>query len=313
MFVYKLQTQSAASASGSRKKLNRSAFTLVELLVVIAIIGILVGLLLPAVQAAREAARRMQCSNNLKQIGLAAHNYESAYRRLPSGFTSRLLSGEPGWGWAAGLLPYMEANNVFNNIDFRVPIEEDIHEAVRTTVISSYICPSDIGEPLFMISEGDGHSHIPAAGWRTDIDEDGEPLFQIAKSNYPAMFGTFELEEDPYKGDGMFYGNSRTRFADITDGLSNTLMAGERGSRLGKSIWHGNIPEASEPHARILGVADHGPNAQEGHFEDFSSFHTGGVNFVRGDGSVSFMSQNIDITVYQAMATRTGGEVVTLE
>lgn len=296
----------------SRKSFPQRAFTLVELLVVIAIIGILVGLLLPAVQAAREAARRMQCSNNLKQTGLALHNFESTYRRLPSGFVSHFQTGEPGWGWASAILPFMEGANIYNQIDSRLAISEDIHASTRTTVISSYLCPSDIGDNVFMITEGDGHTHhTPSSSTNhSGVDDSGHAIFQIAKSNYVAMFGTFELEESPFQGDGMFYGSSKTRLADVIDGLSNTLMIGERGSRLGQSIWHGNIPEAAEPHARILGVADHEPNHREGHFEDFSSFHAAGVNFLRGDGSAAFFSESIDLSVYQALATRAGREVV---
>ncbi len=290
-------------------KKPHGGFTLVELLVVIAIIGILVGLLLPAVQAAREAARRMQCSNNLKQIGLAMHNYESSYRRLPSGFVSLGRTGSPGWGWGAALLPFMEQSSIYNNIDSRLAIDNDYHAPVRINSIPTYLCPSDIGEPLFDITHGDDdHDHHAL-----DIDLGGEVLFQIAKSNYVAMFGTFELEDSPYNGDGMFYGNSRIRWADVIDGLSNTLMIGEHSSRLGKCIWHGNIQEASEPHARILGVADHPPNHKSGHFEDFSSFHPAGVNFLRADSSVSFFSENMDLTIYQGMATRSGGEVVQAE
>lgn len=294
---------------------NRPAFTLVELLVVIAIIGILVGLLLPAVQAAREAARRMQCSNNFKQIGLAVHNYESTFKRIPSGFSSFLLTGEPGWGWGAALLPFMEGTNVYNSIDFRIPIEEDMHEQARLSVISTYLCPSDIGDPLFDIREGDGHHHddVPAGLGEDPLDTHGEILFRIAKSNYVGMFGTFELEDAPFQGDGMFFGNSRIRFADVTDGLSNTLMHGERSSRLGRSIWHGNIPEAAESFARILGVADHAPNDKGGHFEDFSSFHPAGVNFLKGDGSVAFYSQSIDMVIYRGLSTRAGGEIVAIE
>lgn len=288
----------------------RRGFTLVELLVVIAIIGILVGLLLPAVQAAREAARRTQCANNLKQMGLAVHNYESAYRRLPSGFAANQNTGSPGWGWGAALLPFMEGANTYNNIDFRIPIYHPSQDANRKTVIPTYICPSDIAPPLFDITHGDDHEDLMLSA---DVDGTGEILFQIAKSNYVGMFGTFELEDSPYNGDGIFYGNSKTRFADVTDGLSNTLMIGERGSRLGKSIWHGNIQEAAEPHARILGVADHTPNHRSGHFEDFSSFHPAGVNFLRADSSVSFHSENMDIEVYKAMATRTGGETASID
>ncbi len=282
-------------------------FTLVELLVVIAIIGILVGLLLPAVQAAREAARRMQCTNNIRQLGLAVHNYESANRRLPSGWIANNAHGEPGWGWAAALLPYMEGNNLHSQIDFRLPIEDPVHAQVRVTVIPTFLCPSDTGPNLFEIAAGDGHDHDHDA--YSLVDDSPEKLFRLSKSNLIGMFGTFELENAPYNGNGMFHGNSRIKFRDVTDGLSNTLMVGERGSRLGSSLWQGNIPEAAEPHARILGVADHGPNDPHAHFEDFSSYHTGGVNFMRADVSVTFLADSIDLRVYQAMSTRSGGEV----
>lgn len=297
---------------------DRSGFTLVELLVVIAIIGILVGLLLPAVQAAREAARRMQCTNHLRQLGLAVHNYESANRRIPSGWIASNAHGEPGWGWAAALLPYMEGNNLHQQIDFGRPIADARHATVRTTVIPTFLCPSDTGPNLFEIAAGDGHDHDHAARSSnhsafgshsaSGVDDGSEKLFQVSKSNYVGMFGTFEIEDAPYKGDGMFYGNSRTKFSDVIDGLSNTLMSGERSSRLGGSLWQGNISAAAEPHARILGVADHGPNDPQAHFDDFSSYHTGGANFMRADVSVSFISNNIDVTVYRAMSTRAGGE-----
>jgi prepilin-type N-terminal cleavage/methylation domain-containing protein/prepilin-type processing-associated H-X9-DG protein len=290
---------------------KRAAFTLVELLVVIAIIGILVGLLLPAVQAAREAARRMQCSNNVRQLGLATHNYESAYNRLPSGWVSNGLSGEPGWGWSAALLPFMEGSNVANKIDWRIAIEEAIHDEVRTTVIPSFLCPSDPFANVFEIGESDGsHTHKHTYSLSLPTVDDGDKLFAIAKSNYVAMFGTFELEDAPYQGDGMYYGNSRTKFRDVTDGLSNTIMVGERSGQLGGSIWHGNIPEAAESFSRIVGVADHAPNSPAGHFEDFRSYHTGGANFMRADGSVQWLPETIDEEVYRAMATRSGGEAL---
>jgi prepilin-type N-terminal cleavage/methylation domain-containing protein/prepilin-type processing-associated H-X9-DG protein len=287
----------------------RRAFTLVELLVVIAIIGILVGLLLPAVQAAREAARRIQCSNNVRQLGLATHNYESAYKRLPSGWVSNGLSGEPGWGWAAALLPFMEGNNIANKVDWRIAIEEDVHNEIRETVVATFNCPSDPYNSIFEIGKETGHDHDDSDHYG-NVDE-GEKLFRVSKSNYVAVFGTFELEESPYRGDGMYYGNSKTKFRDVTDGLSNTLLTGERSGQLGGSIWHGNIPEAAESNARIVGVADHVPNSPVGHFEDFRSYHTGGANFSRADGSVQWLPQTIDEVVYKAMATRSGGEVMT--
>jgi prepilin-type N-terminal cleavage/methylation domain-containing protein/prepilin-type processing-associated H-X9-DG protein len=293
---------------------SRGGFTLVELLVVIAIIGILVGLLLPAVQVAREAARRMQCSNHLKQLGLAAHNYEAAYGRLPAGWISGKVDGNPGWGWTAALLPFMEGSTIYQQIDSRLTIADPLHEKVRLHSMPNFHCPSDPGDNIFQIAQDSGHSHgHPSPGHAPTSVDEGDKLFPIAKSNYVGMFGTFELEDAPFNGDGVFFGNSRTKFRDVRDGLSNTLMIGERDSRLGGSIWHGFIREASEPAARIVGVADHAPNDSSGHFEDFRSYHPGGVNFLRADGSVRMYSQTMDQATYRAMATAAGGEVVSEE
>jgi prepilin-type N-terminal cleavage/methylation domain-containing protein/prepilin-type processing-associated H-X9-DG protein len=287
----------------------RRAFTLVELLVVIAIIGVLVGLLLPAVQAAREAARRMQCSNNMKQLGLAVHNYESLHQRMPAGWISSNVNGDPGWGWSAALLPFMEASNTFAQIDSRLPVADPVHAKVRLFSVPNFVCPSDPGPNLFEIAADSGQVHgHPAPGAPPENIDDGAKLFSIAKSNYVGMFGTFELDNAPNGGDGIFYGNSHTKFRDIRDGLSNTLMVGERDSRLGGSVWHGYISGAVEPAARIVGVADHSPNHPGGHFEDFRSLHTGGVNFAKADGSVRMISQSIDQAIYQAMATIAGNE-----
>lgn len=286
----------------------RRAFTLVELLVVIAIIGILVGLLLPAVQAAREAARRMQCSNNVRQLGIATHNYESTYSRLPSGWVSKGTSGVPGWGWSAALLPFMEGTSTANSIDWRLPISDAKHDLIRVTVVPTFICPSDPFVNVFEIAEAEedeDHDHEDHG----NID-DGHKLFSISKSNYVGVFGTFELEDAPYAGDGMFFGSSKIRFADVLDGLSNTLMVGEHSGQLGSTIWHGNIPEAAESFARIVGVADHVPNSPVGHFEDFRSYHSSGANFLRADCSVQWLPQTIDEGVYKALASRAGDESV---
>ncbi|KAA1261871.1 hypothetical protein LF1_44320 [Rubripirellula obstinata] len=311
---------------------NKTGFTLVELLVVIAIIGVLVGLLLPAVQAAREAARRMSCQNNLHNVGIGLHNYHYSFNQLPSGWiASEVDHHEPGWGWAAAILPNIEESAAYEQINFSVPIEEDIHEQIRVTPISTYICPSDVLTPIYAIAEGEEHDEHDDDDDHHDGDDDdhddddhahehdhedgvnvdlGEALFQVAKSNYVGVYGTSDIHDDLYRGNGLFYGNSRHRFRDILDGLSNTLMVGERNSRLGGSIWHGVIHDANEAAARIIGASDHSPNHVSGHFEDFGSYHVGGAQFILSDGSVHMITDSIDMKVYHALTTRANKEVI---
>jgi len=295
-----MKTRSSSSLRG---------FTLVELLVVIAIIGILVGLLLPAVQAAREAARRMQCSNHMRQFALAASNYESAYKQLPAGWTDFRRSTKPGWSWGTALFPFMEQTALANQIDLLSPIDHPRNAPFLTVSIPTFMCPSDPGRTPFLLGSED-HDHADSHDEDENVDG-GEKLFEISKANYVGVFGSEDIENDPYNGNGTFYGNSRIRFRDLSDGLSNTFIIGERASRFGGSIWHGYIEETAAAPARFLGTTDHVPNSRSGHFDDFSSFHTGGANFVLGDCSVHMISNNIRLDVYQAMATRSGGEILT--
>jgi|LakMenEpi03Aug12_release.lakeMendotaPanAssembly.Ray.scaffolds.fasta_scaffold95981_3 prepilin-type N-terminal cleavage/methylation domain-containing protein len=300
-----------------RPSASRSAFTLVELLVVISIIGVMVGLLLPAVQAAREAARRMQCSNNMRQIGLALHNYESTHKRFPAGWVANEPEGHPGWGWAVALLPFIEQGGVQDRLDSRLEITAAPNQPMIMQVVPTFICPSDPFAPTFEIGEAEEHHDHADHDWGSD-DHDHEPhnvdeghkLFSIARSNYVAVYGTTEVDESPYAGNGAFFGNSRIRIRDFTDGTSNTMVIGERGSRLGGSLWHGVIPEANAAFARIVGSTDHGPNSPAAHFDDFGSYHTTGAHFVMADNSVRLVPSTIDLSIYQAMATRQGGEVV---
>lgn len=266
---------------------TRSAFTLVELLVVIAIIGVLVALLLPAVQYAREAANRMSCGNNLKQIGLAMHNYHDIHGRLPSGWIAPAADpeGPTGWAWASMILPQIEQSPLSDRINFDVPVADPLNAAVRASLIPSYQCPSDGGDEKFTV--------------------DG---FEFARANYVGVFGTLEIEDVPSAGDGIFFHLSKTKFASITDGLSNTLLVGERSSRIEYSLWPGVAP-IDEALARVVGSADHPPNDEHAHFDDFSSFHATGANFAMGDGSVRLINDQIDEAVYKGLATRAGGEV----
>lgn len=268
---------------------NRCAFTLIELLVVITIIGILTALLLPAVNAAREAARATECKNNLKQIGLGLMNHEFHHGRIPSGWTADSPEGAPGWGWAAMLLPSIEKENIYNLIDVDLPITDPLHADPRLMVIGAYICASDSSQTQF------------------DLELAGGTL-KIARSGYVGMFGTTEIEDDPSRGNGMFFHNSRLRLSDAKDGQSNTLLVGERSQHVGGSTWLGVIEGADEAMARVVGAADHPPNSEHIHLDDFSSRHPAGVNFLLGDGSVRLINETINLELYRALATRSGLE-----
>ena len=293
-----------------------TGFTLVELLVVIAIIGILIGMLLPAVQQVREAARRIQCGNHVRQLGLAMMNYESSQMELPPGWssdTSLVEHGEPGWGWSAHLLPYLEQNNLYEQIDFTVAIEEPMHADVVVTPLPIFLCPSDPADDVLDLAVeliGD-HDH-------EDDDADGDhehgelEEFFASRSNYSGVFGTNEAGDGSVEGDGAFFENSNMKLARFSDGLSNTMLIGERSNALGSVSWIGFVPELEEPAARIVGVADHTPNHIDGHFEDFRSYHPGGINVVLGDGSTHFVSSNVNLETFQALATRAGGEVASI-
>ena len=325
----------ADRSPGSRKR----AFSLVELLVVVAIIGVLVALVLPAVQAAREAGRRTVCASNMRQLGLALHHLHDHLRRFPAGW-SGVASGHvpaeaadelPGWAWSAHLLPQIEEQATFDAIDFRRPVYDPAdpvpHASVRSHVVPVFLCPSDGRGPteqagLFGIGqddhveehedheehgdhtdEGDGHGFHPVDGPELGV------LCELAKSNYVGSFGwAREIDEAPADGDGVFFRNSRVKFKDFSDGLSRTILVGERGSRFGCSTWLGAIAGAEALRARVVGTVDHALNAS-GHFDDYSSGHPGGVQFVFGDAGVRFVADDIDLDVLRGMCTRAGGEV----
>jgi prepilin-type N-terminal cleavage/methylation domain-containing protein len=312
---------------------RQRGFTLVELLVVIAIIGILVGLLLPAVQAAREAARRMSCSNNLKQIGLAMHNYESAVKFFPTGnivnFRSATDLRGDGWTWHARILPYLEQTALYDRVSPVMGTDVGSHTsalhtlAAKTTRLSFFQCPS---HPDGVVNPSKNGAQL---------------------SNYNAVCGTTtfnnnQLDEQSdvgYRGNGMFFMNSKIGFRDVTDGTSNTFLVAEvhddlgganTGSTPNSSRWRGsdrkyNFASGSDGNPPqdiseyLVGMENDDPiNANtrdaNGHFnndgEYAGSFHTGGCQFVLADGSVRFVSENINMTTYRALATRAGAEVV---
>jgi prepilin-type N-terminal cleavage/methylation domain-containing protein/prepilin-type processing-associated H-X9-DG protein len=285
--------------------MRRFAFTLVELLVVIAIIGVLVALLLPAIQMARESARASQCKNNLKQLALALHNYHDCLGRLPPGWMADRPEGTPGWGWSSSLLHYIEQHSLELSIKRELPISHPANQQARETVIAIFLCGSDWHPKVPTIFGGadDGGDEAFA----TNI-EAGTALLRIARTNYVGVFGISEIEDAPAAGEGTFFFNSRVRLAEITDGLSNTLIIGERYAKQGNSLWAGVVQGANEAMARVVGVGDHVPNDPHHHFDDFASYHPGGVHFLYADGRVERINNQIDVKVYQALCTRNGGE-----
>ena len=299
--------------------MRRKAFTLVELLVVIAIIGILIALLLPAVQAAREAARRMSCTNNMKQIGLGLHMYHDTFKTLPAGWRGFDPGsgqpdwfGLPGWAWSASILPYMEQTAIHDSlIHFDYSITDPVNDQVRVTEISIFRCPTDTGEKTFDL-EGGGPSVGPGVTF---------PI-EIATGNYIGAFGTIDFhhvcnpsspEFNGCEGNGTFFLNRQIRFAEIQDGLSNTLVVGERSSKLGPSTWVGVVTGGQHAVARVAGVASYPPNSEDTpahYFHNFSSFHPAGTNFLLGDGSVKLIAETVAEETFHALTTRNAGDIV---
>jgi prepilin-type N-terminal cleavage/methylation domain-containing protein len=300
-----------------------SAFTLVELLVVIAVIGVLVALMLPAIQKARESARRAQCANNLKQIGLGMHEYLSSYGTFPPGYVSMVLldhdDGGPGWAWGERLMGFIEQPALRDQIDnikeLGATLRSPDAEPVRLTSLPLFICPSDsMFEPII---------DIPSKS-STRI------ICQMAAGNYVANAGTIrptcKLCRDFF--DGVFGRNRAIRPEELLDGLSKTLAVGERASHWSRPVIWGVLPNskvidnqqpglfAAGP-AYVLGTTfnegfnietstemDHGTEGT--YAEGFGSQHPGGAFFLLCDGSVQFVWDDADPSLMNALSTRDG-------
>lgn len=288
-----------------RTKVRNHGFTLVELLVVIAIIGILVGLLLPAVQAAREAARRMQCSNNLKNVALAAHNFHDAFRRLPAGYgfnnEAKKANWKKTWSWSAFILPYMEQTALYNTLgvgsgefDEAMPGNDSSSwpanmVAAMQTTIPTYRCPSDIGQAI------NTHADFCHSG--------GPASTKPATSNYVAVYAyqysSWNAAGAPTTTAGAFQPQVGAGFQAISDGTSNTFLIGERGWQHEAAYWVGvgntnSEDRWSSPKAvgRVFSMKINAPLVDR-YYSGFSSYHTGGAQFAYADGSVHFISDNI--------------------
>ena len=316
----------AARKGSNLRARGASGFTLVELLVVIAIIGILIALLLPAVQAAREAARRMTCSNNLKQIGLAVHTYHDGHNALPMVTPySDVSVTAPGPVWAALILPQLERQAIYDLFDFTYRLSHARNAEAVQTVVSTYVCPSAQGasNPVFENrSEANGsiNPKVALGMWYPlsmgPTQPDACYYCPIAAPSYCCQGYNYGTSGPPNNSTGMFGRHpDGFRLADVTDGLSNTFMAGEHLPRQCVYI------SAYAPNFAISGtqiplntfelcLAPPGCHARAC---GFKSDHPDGAQFVMGDGSVHFVNAAIDYRLYNGLGTRNGGEQVSVE
>jgi prepilin-type processing-associated H-X9-DG protein len=329
---------------------------LIELLVVIAIISVLIALLLPAVQAAREAGRRTQCVSNMKQIGLAIASYEVAQGCIVPGYLSATAplaqfgvpgynpdpqTGDngPGWGWLALLLPGTEQAPLYAAINVSLPTWVAANSTVVQVQLSLYNCPS-------------ANNPTPTV---TMVDASGKPLpvanTQFARSNYVSNVGwndsgmpaNVNYDNTVTGCNGPLYRNSHITYAGVTDGLSNTVVAGERTPYLADATWVGIIPgyrhfaynafasvgtgglgvnydyanailaAHSGPSLYEDPVVIHPPNSPLGHTDEMYSLHAGGGNVLMGDGSVRFIKQQINLLTWAALSSRCNGEVISAD
>jgi prepilin-type N-terminal cleavage/methylation domain-containing protein/prepilin-type processing-associated H-X9-DG protein len=285
-------------------------FTLIELLVVIAIIAVLIALLLPAVQAARESARRCQCVNNLLQLGIALQSYETAHEVLPPGVVNDKgpVQNTPAgyhFGWLVQILPYIEQKSLYNHIDKRVGLYAGVNSSVRGVGVRTFVCPSDPGS-------------FAAPGL-------------AAQSSYAACYNDTEAPVDT-KNNGVFFLNSGVRSEDIPDGRSCTLFMSEKkidptelGWASGTRATLRNAGTVPNNGGVKLAVAVVPPAGGDGTSEDdvaktapagatvnggFSSLHPGGINAAFGDGSVRFLKNTINAKVFRLLANRADGELL---
>jgi prepilin-type N-terminal cleavage/methylation domain-containing protein/prepilin-type processing-associated H-X9-DG protein len=321
---------------GSRLRARRRGFTLIELLVVIAIIAVLIALLLPAVQQAREAARRTQCRNNLKQLGLAFHNYHDAYTRFTNGSSpgaSKYLVG-----WPAKLFPYLDQAARYNTISqmagsadawttlmpYRFDTAPHNGQSPVWGPIPGLSCPSS--------AQGNHAPDIPAVSPYLGRASQGALHYRGCGGRYEDIVNASDGSTYYYARSGTIYPESNVRIADITDGTSNTILLGETSSSRGWPspagwgglqpwtwgfYWYGTSPPAQSTDTKRLTIDSkmiHWPINYRGSFgtneTPYTSYHTGGATFLLCDGSVRFISENINLNTLKSLGTRANAEVV---
>jgi prepilin-type processing-associated H-X9-DG protein/prepilin-type N-terminal cleavage/methylation domain-containing protein len=271
---------------------RRSGLSLVELLVAIAMVGVLIASLIPAVQSARDVARRTTCKNQLRQLGLALHSYHEIHRCFPPGsyVMGPSFPMQSGWGWGAMVLPHLEQNAIYNEINFGRRTGDNANLSLIALPVPLFRCPSEIGPESITCTPP------------------GIPSYQLAAGNYCGS-------------EGVLSAMSKVRIADIADGTAATLMLGERLVQQGGpsslpfvSAWCGQVAFADEYDLRsvpyLAPSAEHPINASSADPSCFGSRHANGANFALADGSVVFLINSTEPAVLAALGTAAGGEMV---
>ena len=317
-----------------KDKKARGGFTLVELLVVIAIIGVLVALLLPAVQAAREAARRTQCTNKVKQVCLAAHNYADARRRFPSAVDTELAKLDANkprlFGYLASLLPYHEQAALHELVNYDYAWTHIVNKRPLETPLHEFRCPSALTPEWMWIggTTGSGSTaaesnlsahYFAVLGAKRGCPDDDKYSISVR----PGSELVHCVSPGGMATNGVMYVGSRTRFKDVTDGTSKTFLIGESSyDSIGRRVWlAGSISAgdawaysgynmtyslSSSPRGQVVGntIVDIGVNNDIG----FGSLHPGGAHFGLTDGAVQFISEDIELVVLKQFASRAVGD-----
>ena len=283
----------------SERRLRSRGFTLIELLVVIAIIAVLIALLLPAVQQARESARRTQCKNNLKQIGLALHNYHDLFNQLPLGEVTNRGAITSAWSWAVAILPQIDQAPLYGGL---TPGDTPLHAALADPVkvkmlqksMPAFLCPSDTTQSLNL---------------NRPLRQTNGSQVQVATSNYLGAHGVCAWNPVSGRQAGVFAWNLGASFSGITDGTSNTIAVGERASGIvrgttpgGAGVWAGvttvnnisfQLTLPSDSVDGVLSLAYDSMNPASNACHMYSSRHVGGAHFLMCDGAVRFVSENV--------------------